>query len=259
MAKKQTYSFKTRRNDTVINRAMIVFALLLLTVFTLLSVRNWLDTGAAVSKYEAYIKAVRFLPILPIAVTALAAVFFIKCRKENKDERLKVFSSAFLLSVALVFLVVSVLISRYVYTGYVPAIVFVILVSVLYFIAISFPGSYLVMTVFNAFGAFAIYAFHLVSPIDSPVLHYVLRALAILVAIAFIVLLYKAKAGGGEYRGIRILQPNSDYYPAVIAASLFILFTVLGIFGIGSYLIYDIIIALETIIFALFYAIKTLK
>ncbi len=259
MAKKQTYSFKTRRNDTVINRAMIVFALLLLAVFALMSVRNWLDTREAISKYETYIKAIRFLPILPICLSVLTGFFFIKNRRENVDERLKVFSTSFLFSVSLVFLVVSFLISRYVYTGYVPAIVFVILVSVLYFIAISFPGSYLVMTVFNAFGAFAIYAFHLVSPIGSPVLHYVLRALAILVALAFIFVLYKAKAGGGEYRGIKILQPNSDYYPAVIAASLFILFTVLGIFGVGTYLIYDIIIALETIIFALFYAIKTLK
>lgn len=259
MAKKQTYSYKTKRSDTLTNRMMTVFVLLLVSVFALLSVRNWLSTTSAVESYDVYIKTVRLLPIVPLILTVASAVYFILCRKNQKNEEFTTLSSSFLLTVSAVFLVVALIISKFVYIGYVPAIIFVILVSLLYFIAVSFPGSYLWVAVFNALGAFAIYALHLVSPIDSLVEHYVFRILAVLIAVAFAVVLYMAKKNGGELFGVRIMKQNSDYLPLFISVAIFVLFIILGTFGIGSYVVYDVIIALETIIFALFYAIKMLK
>ncbi|MBR6633158.1 MAG: hypothetical protein IKL05_02510 [Clostridia bacterium] len=259
MAKKQSYSYKTKRSDTLTNRMMIVFVLLLLSVFALLSVRNWLGTTSAVENYDAYIRTVRLLPILPLVLTVASAVYLILCKKNQKNEEFTTLSSSFLLTVSAVFLVVALIISRYVYIGYVPAIIFVILVSLLYFIAVSFPGSYLIIAIFNALGAFAIYALNLVSAIDSPVEHYVLRALAVVVAVAFAVILGMAKKNGGELFGMKIMKKDADYLPVFISVAVFALFIILGALGIGSYVIYDVIIALETIIFALFYAIKMLK
>ena len=80
-----------------------------------------------------------------------------------------------------------------------------------------------------------------------------------LVALAFIVVVYKAHSNGGVFCGASILRPDADLYPLLIAAVLFVVFVVLGMFEIGSFVVYDVIIALETIIFSLFYAIKTLK
>lgn len=259
MSRKHTYSYKTHRSDVLLSRMMTAFVLLIASVFTLLSLRNWLDTTAAVDSYAVYIKVVKLTPILPIILTALSVLLFVKRRRNGVDEKLKTFSSAFLISVSLVLLVITLLISKYLFMGYVPAIVFVILVSLLYFISVCFPGPYLVTTVFNALGAFTIYVLHLVSPIDNPVMHYALRTVAVLVALLFILLMYKARKNGGECFGIKILNPDKIGFPVFIAAALFVCFNVLGAFDIGSYVIYDTVIALETIIFALYYAIKTLK
>lgn len=259
MAGKQNYSYKTRRSDTLTTRMMIVFVLLIISVFALLSIKNWLGTTAAVDSYDVYMKAAPFFPVLPLVLTVAAAIYFIKSKLAKKDESLKIVSSGFLLSIAAVLLVVSLLISNYIYLGYVPAVIFVILVSLLYFIAVSFPGSYLIITVFNALGAFAIYALNLVSPIDHAVAYYAFRVIAIVLAIAFGVLIYLEKKRGSLFNGVRILKDDASCLPMFIAIAVFVLCMALGMLRIGSYVIYDVVIALETIIFALFYAIKMLK
>ena len=259
MAKKQRYSYKARRSDMLTTRMMIVFALLLVSVFALLTAKNWLDTMEAIDKYDTYVKTIRFLPIIPIILTIASGVFVFMARKNKRDESLKVFSSTFLFTVSAVFLAVSLMISKYVYSGYVPAIVLIILVSLLYFIAISFPGPYVVLTVFNALGAFAIYALNLVSPITNPIMNYSLRVLVIIAAVLFVLALLEARKNNGEVLGFKLLAPDASYLPIFIAVGVFALLIILGAFGIGSYVIFDVIIGLETIIFALFYAIKMLK
>ena len=257
MAKAQNYSYKTRRSDINVTRMMVVFALLVLSVFGLLYVKNWLLTPEAVNGYDTYLTVTKYLPILPILLSAGALIYFVTCRRNKKDEALKLFSSAFLLSVALVMLAVSLMISKYVYTGYIPSIILIVLVCVLYFIAVSFPGPYLMITVFNALGAFSIYALSLI-PIDATLETVIFRTLAGAAALAFCGVLIYTKKNGGMFLGTRLLPEDASYLPLFIAPAVFVAFIILGAF-IGSYVIYDLIIAIETIIFALFYAIKMLK
>lgn len=262
MIKKENYSYKTRKNEALITRMIIVFVLLTVAVFSLLKTREWVSVRSwlgPISDYGNFFTVTSILTLLSLVLTIVTAVRFVKLRRAKVDESLKPFPSSMMFTVSAVLLLVLLLISNFVYTGFSVAIIFVIMVSLLYFISVCFPGSYLIMTVFNALGAFVIYALQLVSPINNPVLHYALRILAVLVAFAFIAVIYKAHCNGGEVGGVRILKPDADVLPITVAAILFTAFIILGMFEIGSYIIYDVIIALETIIFALFYAIKTLK
>lgn len=262
MVKKENYSYKTKKNDVQITRMCIVFALLLIAIFSLIKAREWVSVRSwlgVVSDYGHFFTVAKILSAVVLVLTVLSGIYFVKTKRARVDEALKVFPSSMLFAVMASLLVVFLLISNFVYTGFGVAIVFVIMVSLLYFISVCFPGAYLVITVFNALGAFAIYALELVSPIDSKVMNYSLRILLVLITIAFIATVCKAHSNGGEIRGVRILSPDANLFPILIAALLFASFVILGMMGIGSWVIYDIIIALETIIFALFYAIKTLK
>lgn len=262
MAKKNNYSYKIRRTDVMVTRMMIVFVLLILSVFTLLKVRDWVSVRSwlgPVGDYGNYFTITAVLCGMALICTIASAIYFAKCKKSKKDETLLPVPSAMLLSISAVLLVVSLLISKYVYTGFIVAIVFIIMAAMLYFISVCFSGAFLVTTFFNTLGAFTIYALHLVSPINSPVAHYGFRIAAVLIAILFIAFVYKAKANGGAFRGVKILKSDENPLPVLISAIVFIAFIMLGMFEIGSYVIYDVIIALETIIFALFYAIKMLK
>lgn len=262
MANKQSYSYKTRRNDVLITRMAVVFGLLLVAVFGLLKTRDWISTRSwlgPIGDYGVFFPVAWSLTAVFFIVTVFAAINFIKLRKTELDESLKVVTSSMLLTVSATLFLVLLTVSAFSYTGVEMSIAFVILVSLLYFISVCFPGSYFIMATFNAIGAFVLYAINPISVIDSPVLYGLLRALVFAFAIAFVVVVYIARSNNGSFLGIKILQPNADISPLLIAAVLFELFVVLGTFGIGSYILYDIIIALETIIFALFYAIKTLK
>ena len=259
MATKQNYSYKTRKDDTRATQMMVVFGLLVVSVFALMSIKNWLDTTSALPHYEMYRKLVKFTPIIPLIATLASAFYFFRCRKAKKDETLKVLPSYFLLSVSLVALVSTLLISKYIFVGYMPSIILIVMVSLLYFISTAFPGSYTLVTVFNALGAFVIYALHLVSPSYTPIAHYGFRALAIVIAVLFVAAVIKARSGDTNAFGFKLPKSKAELFPLVFAAVLFILFIILGMFSIGSYLVYDVIIALETIIFALFYAVRTLK
>lgn len=256
---KMNYSYKTRRNDTLTNRMMIAFVLMCAAVYALLSVKNWLSSMNSVPYLEGYMKAAPFFPILPLILFALSLFFFIRKRRMGADESLKLFSSSFILSLTSVLLVVSLLVSSFVYKGYVPSIVFVVLVSLLYFIAISFPGSYFVMTLFNALSAFSLYAVNLISPIDHKVQDVIARALLIAISVFFFAAFLIAKKNGGKFYGIKLMKENASYLPILLAIAFFTVFAVLDSLSIGSFVIYGIIIGLETIIFALFYAIKMLK
>ncbi len=264
MAKKQNYSYKTRRLDTLTNRLMIVFGLLVLSVWALLSGRNWLLANSWISsggteQLGAYPFIITVLLVISLLCLAASVVYFTLCRKKNKDEGLTVFSSSFIMAIAAAFFGIVLMLTIAGYYGYIPSIVFAVLVSLLYFIAVAFPGSYVAVTVFNALGAFLIYALHLVSPIDAPVLNYVLRTIILLLTVPIVLVLIKIKANSGELKGMKILNPETAYSPFFIAIAIFALFIILGMFGVASYIIFDVIIALETIIFALFYAIKMLK
>lgn len=262
MVKKDNYSYKTRKSDVQITRMVIVFALLLIAIFSLFKAREWISVRSwlgPVSDYGHFFTVTKILTAVSLVLTVLSGLYFVKLRREKTDEALKLLPSSMLLAISAVLLVVFLLIDNFIYTGFGVSIVFVIMVSLLYFISVCFPGSYLMITVFNALGAFAIYALELVSPIDNSVMHYVLRTLAVLITIAFIATVYKARTNGGEIRGVRIVAPDTNLFPILIAAVIFAAFIILGMVGIGSWVIYDIVIALETIIFALFYAIKTLK
>ncbi len=260
MAKKQNYSYRTRRSDTLMSRMIVVFVLLLISTFLLMYIKNWLDTPAlSLDFYDTYIKVVHIFPILPLILCIAALTYFIICRRKKLDEGLKVFSSYFILTIALVFLTVSVLIANFIYTGYLPSIIFIVLVSLLYFISVCYPGAYLIITVYNALGAFAIYALHMFSPTDNPLGHYLFSSLAIIISLAFGYIIYLAKKNGGRFASIELFKPETNIIPIYIAVLIFVIFALLGMFNIGSYLIYDIIIAFETIILALVYAIKTLK
>ncbi|MBE6701201.1 MAG: hypothetical protein E7582_04860 [Ruminococcaceae bacterium] len=259
MAKKQSYSYKVRKNDTLTNRMLIVFLLLLVSVFALLSVRNWLDSSDSIASLPLYLKVAPFFPVVPLILFIVASIRFFMMKKKGVDETLTVFSSAFTLAIASVLLFVSLLISVFVFKGFVPAIIFIVLVSLLYFISVSFPGAYLGLTVFNTFAAFIIYMMHLLSPVDSRVWDVVLRVFFIVVALTlgFMLLIYKKS--GKEFIKISFLNKDTNYLPLFLSIIQFIVFLVLGLFQIGSYVIFDIIIAFETIVFALFYAIKMLK
>ena len=259
MANKQNLSRKAKRNETLTNRMMIVFALLLVSVFILMMVRNWLGTSDAINFYEFYLKAVPFLPIIPLVLSIASGAWFFSSRKNRKDETFKTLSSSFIFSICLVFLVVSLLISNFVYKGYVPAIIFVVLVSLLYFIAVSFPGSYLFTTVFNALAAFALFALNLLSPPDLRTEYIIMSVLAIIVSVIYLAIIFGTTKTNGFLGTKKLIKNKADYFTISISVVMFIAFVILGTFGIGSYVIYDIIIAIETIIVALFYAIKMLK
>ena len=259
MAAKQNYSYKTRREDTVTTRMIVVFVLLLVSVFTLMSIKNWLDTTSALAYYETYCNVIKYIPIIPLVLTLLSAFYCFKCRRSNKDESLRVLPSYFLLSVSLVALIAALIISKYIFVGYVPSIILIVLVSLLFFFSTVFPGSYTLVTVFNALGAFVIYALHLVSPTENKLAHFGFRALSIVVAALFVLAVVKASSSGGAKFGFKLPKSKAELFPLIFASVVFVLFIVLGMFNIGSYLVYDVIIALETIIFALFYAVKTLK
>ncbi|MBQ5746671.1 MAG: hypothetical protein IIV81_01910 [Clostridia bacterium] len=256
---KNNYSYKARRNDTLINRMVAVFVLMSVAIFALLTMKDKLLSSAFIDYLGAYMKVYPYFFVLPLILFAVSLFFFVKKRQNGVDESLKVFSSAFILSVAATLLVISTLISSFPYKGYVPSIIFVILVSVLYFIAISFPGSYFVMTLFNALGAFAIYALNLISPIDHRVQDIITRILVIACAVLFFGAFLSASKKDGTFCGIRILAPGASIIPLLVALILFVAFVLLGMFSIGSYVLFDFIIGLETIVFALFYAIKMLK
>lgn len=262
MVKKDNYSYKTRRNDVMITRMVIVFALLLIAIFSLIKAREWVSVRSwlgPISDYGHFFTIAKILSAVVFVLTVVSGLYFVRMKRSGTDEALKVLPSSMLFAISASLLVVFLLISNFVYTGFGVAIVFVIMVSLLYFIAVCFPGAYLMITVFNALGAFAIYALELVSPIDNKAMHYGLRILAVLITIAFIATVGKARSAGGEIRGVRIINRDANLFPIMIAALLFVAFVIMGMMGIGSWVIYDIIIALETIIFALFYAIKTLK
>ena len=256
---KSNYSYKTRRSDALTNRMIAVFVLMCIGVFALLGIKNWLNSSSSVPYLGIYMKAAPWFPVLPFVLFALSLFFFISKRKSGVDESLKVFSSSFILSVTSVLLIVSLFISYFIAKGYVPSIIFVILVSVLYFIAISFPGSYFLMTLFNALGAFSLYALNLLSPIDHRVQDIIVRVVLILISIAILYAFIKAHKNGGVVCGIKLMKPGADIVPLILAVLLYVVFVLLGAFSIGSYVLFDIIIGLETIVFALFYAIKMLK
>lgn len=256
---KSNYSYKTRRSDALTNRMAVVFVLMSIGVFALLGMKNWLNSSSSVPYLEGYMKAAPWFPVLPFVLFALSLVFFIIKRRNGVDESLKVFSTSFILSVTAVLFITSLFISYFIAKGYVPSIIFIILVSVLYFIAISFPGSYFLMTLFNALGAFSLYALNLLSPLDNRALDIVARVVLVLVSAAILWAFIKAHKNGGVIGGFNLMKPGADILPLILAVLVYIVLVILGMFSIGSYVLFDIIIGLETIVFALFYAIKMLK
>ena len=256
---KINYSYKTRRNDALTNRMVVVFILMCVGVFLLLGIKDWLNSTSSVPYLDIYLKAAPFFPVLPLILFIAAAVLFVKKRMNKVDEALKAFSSSFILSVAAVLLVVSIFISSFVAKGYIPSIIFIVLVSVLYFVAISFPGSYFAMTLFNALGAFSLYALNMISPISHRAQDIVARSILIVISLFVLFVFIKARKSEGVFGGMSIIKPNANIFPIVFAILVYIVLVCLGTFSIGSYVLFDIIIALETIIFALFYAIKLLK
>ena len=256
---KLNYSYKTRRSDTLTNRMMIVFVLMCLGVFLLSSIKNWLISDSSVPYLETYMKLLPYLPIIPLVLFAVTLFFFFKNKKADKDEALKTFSSSFILSLALVVLVVSLLVSNFAYKGYVPSIIFVVLASLLYFVAISFPGSYFLMALFNSLGAFSLYALNLISPISHRVQDIIARVVVIALALFFLFFFMKNRKDGKILGTFKLITPNAHLLPILSAVVLFVVFVLLGMFSVGSFVIFDIILGIETIVFALFYAIKMLK
>lgn len=256
---KNNYSYKARRNDTLINRMIAVFALMSLAIFFLLTMKDRISSNSFIEQLEGYTKAAPYFFILPLILFAVALFFFIKRRLDGADESFKVFSSSFILAVTATLYVISVLISNFPGKGFVPSIIFVILVSLLYFIAISFPGSYFVMTLFNSLGAFALYALNLISPHEHRIQDIAARLGVIIIALVFFGVFCSASKKDGTFYGIKLITPGSSIIPLLVALVLFVIFVILGMFSIGTYVLFDIIIGLETIVFALFYAIKMLK
>lgn len=257
--KKVNYSYKTRRSDTLTNRMMIVFVLMCFGVFLLSSIKNWLLSDSSVPYLDLYIKSLSYIPILPVILLIVSVLFFIKRRKAGVDETLKIFSSSFVLSLTVIVFIISLLISTFAYKGYVPSIIFLVLVSLLYFVAVSFPGSYFLMALFNSLGAFSLYALNLISPINHRVQDIIARVVLIVLALLFLCFFIKNRKEGKMLGSFKLISPNADLLPILIATVLYAVFLLLGMFSVGSFVIFDIIIGIETIVFALFYAIKMLK
>ena len=145
MAKKQNYSYKAHRNDVLTTRMIIIFTLLLVSVFVLFKAREWISVRSwlgPIGDYGYFFTITRLLTGLCLILTALSAIHFAKLKKAGVDESLKVIPSSMLLSVSATVFAVLLAVSAFSYTGIGMSIIFIILVALLYFISVCFPGSY---------------------------------------------------------------------------------------------------------------------
>lgn len=247
-------SFKDRRNEVVTSRMTIVFGLLILSVFALFYFNNVFLTTPQIDLSNVVFSS-RLLPIIPLLLFISALFFFIHQKKKKADERLNLFPSAFVLGLCAVVLFVSLIFSFLIFRGFKLSIAFILISSILYFIKQSFPAFFFVAFFFNAFAAIS---FYISSSVFQKAKSIVLIALLVLSALLLVVMI-QAKKNRGTVFNKSLFKPSFSYTLVFISIILFILLVLHSLIFSASYITYVLIITAETIIFALYYAIKMLK
>ncbi len=246
-------SFKDRRNEVVTSRMTIVFGLLILSVFVLFYLNNAFLSVPEIDLKNAVLVS-RLLPVIPTLLFIPALFFFVFQKKNKIDERLNLFPSAFVLGLCTVLLFVSLLFSFFIFRGFKPSIVLILITSILYFIKQSFPTYFFITIFFNAFAVISIYISHITQNAKT----FILISLLVLSLLLLFVLI-KAKKNRGTVWRISLFKPSFSYSLILISIILFILLLLHSLFFSASYITYALIIAAETILFVLYYVIKMLK
>lgn len=235
------------------NRMMLIFLLLLVADFALLYFKNAIDNAPIDSFLSlGFFPGVKYY--LPIPAILFITALIYKLVKKN-DDKLKLFTPTLLLGLSAVLLTVFIILCIFWNNGFLFSIIFVTVSALLYFILVTFARSFFVFSFFNAFAAFTIY---LIRWLESP--HsIVIGGLLIAFAVTFSIFVLCLKKNGGTLFNYSLLSSNSDYMPLMCACLLYLIFIVAAMFLPQFTLYYIIAIALETLIFGIFYSIKMLK
>ena len=196
--------------------------------------------------------------IAVIAFLAYTVLYFIKNIKARTDERLKLFSSGYFLGIALTFFVSTLLIAIFPYKACTPVIVLTVITSLLYFMCVSFPGPCFALTCFNSFAGFSFFAIAKLGT-EYSVGTTITKIICVIISAIVFFLTLQYKKNGGSYFGIKLFKPKADYFPLLFSIAFYALLVLISLAKIGSPMIYIIAIVAQTILFALYYAIKMLK
>ena len=250
-----TKEYKDRRHETIIGQMTIVFGLLVLSIFTLFMLKGSLFSPRNMARTPTTYSPLTYLPVLPLVFFVLTITRRIKKLRAKADERLIMFSSSFLLYISTTLFLSTLLLSNLFVDGFKPAVAVITISSLLFFSKHSFPESLNLKLFFNAGVGFSFYITNLLIQDAQKIL----VLLFILLDVLLIISLFLFKKNHGTIKGFTLLKPASSFIPIFISSFLQLLLLSLLLFGCITFTEAILILAAETILFTLFYAIKMLK
>lgn len=243
------------KNNTIVNRMMIMFGLATAAVVALLLIKR---SGGATERIFV-LDWLFYLKIASGILLAGAIVYFAVQKKRNVDESLKMFSSITLLILTVILFSICML---YQYFGNMAMVIIVIGALVLSFVYNFYQRDYFYYSVFTVINVMLMYLVRtgLSRMIWKNILIYTSKVLIFVIPVIVVgVLLYaKVKDGAVKFNGksYMIMKPSYLYLPFYIGAAIAIIAGVVGLF-LGSYVIYLIIAQLAVyLLFGIIYTIK---
>ncbi len=243
-----------RLNDVAVNRVMILFALVFISVFVMIMMADRFAKNEDVFVLD-------ILPWVQIGLgvlTVAAGVWCYICKKKGTDETYRILKSTYLLGTAVTLLIPALL---YNFIGMGGVIAVMIGGLVLCYVHNFYPRDFELYSYLTAAGAVCLYAASLNRANPVLTLTSVIKtgatAVAILLGAAAIVVVLLAKSGKISCKKCRKALPhNTQAYPFLIGGALMLAGGVLAFFwAVGAlYAVYALLAAY--LVIAIVYSIK---
>lgn len=221
MAKKEKDT-KIERSEVLYYRMLVVLAALIAVIFSI----TYLTRTA--EGYNNFLLNVAPAVALVFAVLCIPAlIFFFILRKKGKDERTKVLSSGYLLSLSLwltsIFTLYGKLSSK-------SVIAYIVVTAALYFVYYLFNREFFVFSLYSAIGAGILLALHSSTRAEQ----IISAVLALIVSLGVVLLLVKDKKKPVEIRigksVVKITDGKFKMYPFAVSAAVIIVGAILSFF-----------------------------
>ena len=213
---------KIQRSEVLYYRMLVVLAALIAVIFSITYF-----TGTA-EDYNSFLLNVA--PVIAIVFAVLcipAIIFFAVCRKRGKDEKNKVFSSGYLLSLVLWLTSIFALYGR---ISSKSSIAYIVVTAALYFVYYLFNREFFVFSLYAAVGAGILMMIHSSTRPE----HIIAAILAVIVSIAAVLLVIGDKKKPVEIKlgkaKLKITDGTFKAYPFIVSAAILIAGAVLSFF-----------------------------
>ncbi len=221
MAKKVNDS-KIKRSEVLYYRMLIVLAALIAVIFSITYVTRTAEGSNSFVLSGAPVTAIVFA-----ALCVPAVVFYAVCRTKGVNERNRVFSSGYLLALALwltsIFALYGPLSSK-------AAMAYIIITAALYYIYYIFNHEFFVFSLYASLGAALLLSINSAGKIE----HIISAVIALAISVAVVLAVVGDKKKPFEIKlgknSVKITDGTFKFYPFAVLAAIIVLGSVLSFF-----------------------------